>query len=34
LATLRQRGYGGWFSLGFGDWADKVRVRDRFASLL
>lgn len=34
FAELRRRGYNGWFSLGFGDEADKVRVRDWFATLL
>jgi sugar phosphate isomerase/epimerase len=31
---LRQRGYTGWFSLGFGNDADKIRVRDWFEGLL
>ena len=31
FAQLNGRGYAGWFSLGFGDDADKVRVRDEFA---
>ncbi len=34
FAALRERGYSGWFSLGFGDQQDKVRVRDGFVSLL
>jgi sugar phosphate isomerase/epimerase len=34
FAALRERGYDGWFSLGFGDWEDKVRARERFLSLL
>ena len=34
FAQLNGRGYDGWFSLGFGDDADKVRVRDQFARSL
>jgi sugar phosphate isomerase/epimerase len=34
FAALRVRGYRGWFSLGFGDGQDKVRIRDWFVSLL
>ena len=34
FAQLKERGYEGWFSLGFGDDADKVRVRDEFARYL
>ncbi|RKU22366.1 sugar phosphate isomerase/epimerase [Candidatus Poribacteria bacterium] len=34
FAQLNGRGYEGWFSLGFGDDADKVRVRDEFAEYL
>ena len=34
FARLRELGYDGWFSLGFGNDADKVRVRDWFTSLL
>jgi len=34
FSELGQRGYEGWFSLGFGDDTDKVRVRDWFAGLL
>jgi sugar phosphate isomerase/epimerase len=34
FAQLRQRGYKGWFSLGFGNDADKIRVRDQFVKLL
>ena len=34
FAALRTAGYAGWFSLGFGDEADKVRVREWFAGLL
>ena len=34
FARLRAAGYTGWFSLGFGDEADKVRVREWFAGLL
>ena len=31
---LKAKGYEGWFSMGFGDEADKIRVRDWFATLL
>ncbi len=31
---LNAMGYAGWFSLGFGDSADKVRVKDAFEKLL
>lgn len=34
FAALRAAGYGGWFSLGFGDAADKVRVKEWFRRLL
>jgi len=34
FAKLKQRGYSGWFSLGFGNDADKIRVRDWFESLI
>jgi sugar phosphate isomerase/epimerase len=34
FAELNQRGYTGWFSLGFGNEADKIRVRDWFVTLL
>ena len=34
FAQLKRLGYAGWFSLGFGNNADKVRVRDWFAGLL
>jgi sugar phosphate isomerase/epimerase len=34
FSHLRTRGYTGWFSLGFGDEADKIRVRDWFEGLL
>jgi len=34
FAALRDICYAGWFSLGFGDWQDKMRVRDWFVSLL
>ena len=34
FSQLKQRGYTGWFSLGFGTDADKLRIRDRFAELL
>jgi sugar phosphate isomerase/epimerase len=34
FAHLRELGYSGWFSLGFGDEADKIRVRDWFINLL
>ena len=34
FVQLRRLGYRGWFSLGFGDEADKLRVRDWFATLL
>ena len=34
FAALRTADYAGWFSLGFGDEADKVRVREWFAGLL
>jgi sugar phosphate isomerase/epimerase len=32
--TLAEMGYRGWFSLGFGDRQDKVRVKDWFESLI
>ena len=31
---LKAKGYEGWFSMGFGDEADKIRVRDWFGTLL
>ena len=34
FAALKARGYSGWFSLGFGDDADKVRVKQQFAAYL
>ena len=34
FARLKADGYSGWFSLGFGNDADKVRVRDWFATLV
>ena len=34
FAQLKGRGYDGWFSLGFGNDADKVRIRDQFARYL
>lgn len=34
FTRLRQEGYTGWFSLGFGDENDKIRVRDWFETLL
>ena len=34
FAQLNRGGYTGWFSLGFGDDADKVRVRNGFAEHL
>jgi len=34
FARLKAMGYSGWFSLGFGNETDKVRVRDWFATLL
>ena len=34
FAQLKGRGYDGWFSLGFGDDGDKVRIRDQFAEYL
>ncbi|MCZ6678803.1 MAG: sugar phosphate isomerase/epimerase [Candidatus Poribacteria bacterium] len=34
FGRLSADGYPGWFSLGFGDEADKLRVRDWFVSLL
>ncbi len=34
FAQLNTHGYNGWFSLGFGDDADKIRVRDEFAGYL
>ncbi|MBM3813121.1 MAG: sugar phosphate isomerase/epimerase [Acidimicrobiia bacterium] len=34
FSDLRARGYKGWFSLGFGTDADKIRVRDWFAKLV
>jgi sugar phosphate isomerase/epimerase len=34
FAELGRLGYQGWFNLGFGDDADKVRIRDQFVTLL
>jgi sugar phosphate isomerase/epimerase len=34
FTQLRQKGYRSWFSLGFGDEDDKIRVRDWFETLL
>lgn len=34
FTQLRAGRYKGWFSLGFGDEADKIRVKDRFENLL
>ncbi len=34
FAHLGKLGYKGWYSLGFGNDADKIRVRDQFAKLL
>ena len=34
FSELDERGYRGWFNLGFGDQADKIRVRERFERLL
>ena len=34
FGRLEKEGYEGWFSLGFGDEADKIRVRDQFEKLL
>ena len=34
FAKLSALGYGDWFSLGFGDEGDKLRVRDWFVTLL
>jgi sugar phosphate isomerase/epimerase len=34
FTQLRTKGYSGWFSLGFGNEADKIRVRDWFEALL
>ena len=34
FSELGRRGYAGWFSLGFGNDADKIRVRDWFETLL
>ena len=34
FGRLKKEGYEGWFSLGFGDEADKIRVRDQFEKLL
>ena len=34
FARLKALGYSGWFSLGFGNEADKLRVRDWFVNLL
>lgn len=34
FAELKGHGYDGWFSLGFGDDTDKVRIRDQFAAYL
>jgi sugar phosphate isomerase/epimerase len=34
FGALNARGYEGWFSLGFGNDADKVRVKEWFEKLL
>ena len=34
LKQLNERGYKGWFSLGFGNEVDKIRVRDWFGAML
>lgn len=34
FTDLRNRGYQGWFNLGFGTFDDKARIRDRFEHLL
>ena len=34
FGRLKEKNYRGWFSLGFGDETDKIRVRDRFENLL
>ena len=34
FTALREAGYEGWFNLGFGGEADKIRVREWFAGLL
>jgi sugar phosphate isomerase/epimerase len=34
LKRLNEMGYEGWFSLGFGDEADKIRVEGCFETLL
>lgn len=34
FAKLSKMGYSGWFSLGFGNEADKIRVRDWFVTFL
>ena len=31
---MRTMGYEGWFNLGFGNQADKIRIRDQFEALL
>jgi len=34
FAELNGRGYNGWFNLGFGNQADKIRIRERFMKLV
>ena len=34
FAALREAGYEGWFNLGFGGEADKIRVKEWFTGLL
>ena len=34
FSQLNGHGYEGWFSLGFGDDTDKVRIRNEFAEYL
>ena len=34
FARMEGGGYEGWYNLGFGDQADKIRIRDWFATLI
>ncbi len=34
FSELKRRGYKGWFNLGFGNQADKIRIRERFERYL
>ena len=34
FAKVEGRGYDGWYNLGFGDEADKIRIRDWFETLV